>query len=119
IKHGAASEDPFFWVAGNFEGGVGEDVNRICHDQQDSFKISLCDFGNDGFENSYILVDEIQSCLTGFLVDARCDDNQRTVADVVVTSGVNCHKRSKRPAVSQINGFDFCIGMVGIDQNQL
>ena len=96
---------------------VSEDVHRIGDHHENALKRGGRNLRDDGFQNFYVLLNQIQTGFTGFLIGPGRDDGQSAVGQVFVGTGVNVHGRSVGQPVAQIHGLAFRFFLVCVNQD--
>ena len=119
VQHGAGADDPVLREAGQLDGGIGQDVHRVRHHQQDAAAFPLGDLRDDALEDVQVLVHEVQPGLAGLLACACRDDDDGGIHDVIVGAGIDLHVAHKGDAVADVHGFAFGLGVVCVDQDDL
>ena len=88
IQYRARTEHMTVGQARKLFGGIGQHINGIRDDQQDTLEIALGDLGDDRLEDADVLLNQVKAGLTGLLRRTGGDDDDRAVGDIVIIARI-------------------------------
>ena len=119
VQNGTGADDVALGQAGHLDGGIGEDVNGIGDDQQDTRETALADLRDDALEDGDVLVHQVKTGLAGLLRGAGGDDDDRGIGNIGIVAGVDLHGATERHAMRDIEGLSLGAVAVHIDKDHL
>ena len=117
VEHRARPDDAVRGQPREFERHVGEDIDRIRHDEQDAGKAALRDLRHDRLEDAHVLADQVKARFTWLLVRACRDNHDAGVGDVGVITRVDVRRRCERHAMRDVERLALGAVVVNIDQH--
>ena len=116
IQDRSDSHDPALGDLDEFQGGVGQDIDRIGDDQEDGLCIPLCDLRNDGFQHIDVFTDKIHAGIRLEHGLARRQDDDAGVRQILVSARIDLHRLCKRSPVGEVQRDAVCPARQRIDQ---
>ena len=119
IQHRAGAKDPVLRETAQLRRRIGQDVHRICDNEQDPAAVSLLDLRNDGLKDPDILLHEVQPRLPRLLTGTRRNHDDGRIHDIVVGTGINLHRLCKRKPMADVQCLSLCSVLIRVDQHHL
>ena len=117
VQYGARADDLVGRKAGKPLGGQGQNIYRVGDHQQDGLLGILYDLRNDGAENAYVFLYQVQPGLSRLLIGPGGDDHQGAVCKVGIVPGVNFHGPGEGQTVGDVHGLPLGFGTVDVDKD--
>ena len=117
VQNGAGTDDPVLGIARQLDGGGGQNINRVGHDQQDALKAGSGDLRNDAAHDAHVLVDQVQAGLAGLLGGAGGDNDDGRIGDRLIAGGVNLHGAGIGQAVADVHCLALGTVLVRVDEH--
>ena len=95
VEDGAGAEDTVFRKAAHLDGGVCQDIDRVCDDDQNTTDVAFLQFRHDEAEDPDILFDKVQPGLSRSLSSACRHDDDGGICNVIVGAGIDVHGTGK------------------------
>ena len=119
IEHRAGTDDTLLRKSGHLQCRIGQDIDRVCDDEENPVKAALCDLGDDRAEDADVLVDQVQSRFAGLLCGTCGHDDDTGVLHIVIGAGIDLHRACERNTVGDVQCFALCLLGDGIDEDHL
>ena len=101
----------------NFCEYISHDINRIAYDQIKGIWSCLYDLRCDRFEDIYICLCQLNTCLTWFSCNTGGDDNDIGIFRILIFTCFDIDRVAEAGSLDNIQNFTFCFLFVDIDQN--
>lgn len=76
IQVGSGTDDTVLGQAGELPGHVGEDIDRVGNDQQNTVWAQFNELGNDALQDVAVALDQVQTAFAFLLANTGSDDDQ-------------------------------------------
>ena len=119
VQHGSRTDHTMSRQSREFPCGIGKNIDRIRYDQKDSLDVSCRNLTHDLTEYLDIFVYKIESRLLRTLIAARCHNDDRTVCNIIIISGMNFDRHGKRHTVHDIHCLALRLLAVHIQEDHL
>ena len=103
VQRSTGTDNLFLREAGNLPGSVGQDVNWVSSDKEDTVETRFNDWVNNGIDNAKVLVNEVETSFARLLRCTGSNYNEVCVSAVAVVSGVNLLWGSEWQCVGKVN----------------
>ena len=119
IEYGARTHYALAGEARKLHYYLCEDIYRVRNHQENAVKALFHNAGNDGLEDCYILLYQVETRFAWLLVSASGDDNDGGIGKIFVSASVDVHGTVVRNAVADVERFAFGSVGVYIDKNHV